>query len=121
MDSSQLGTLGFHTVGLGVAGWANSPFGCGECFTGVAEKDLEAPGFVIYPCVPLSSQMLWAQSGNCRRLLWPDPLWGLAGTGPLLVMLSQDLFGWGLPGEQSVAARLLPLLMFLEALSQRAR
>lgn len=34
---------------------------------------------------------------------------GLAGTGPLLVMLSQDLFGWGLPGEQSVAARLLPL------------
>lgn len=37
-------------------------------------------------------------------------LWGgLAGTGPLLVMLSQDLFGWGLPGEQSVAALLLPL------------
>lgn len=47
MDSSQLGTLGFLTMGLGVAGWANSPFGCGECFTGVAEKDLEAPGFVI--------------------------------------------------------------------------
>lgn len=65
--------------------------------------------------------MLWAQSGNCRRLLWPDPLWGLAGTGPLLVLLSQDLFGWGLPGEQSVAAWVLPLLMFLEALSQRAR
>lgn len=47
MNSSQLGTLGFLTMGLGVAGWVKSPFGCGESFTGVAEKDLEAPGFVI--------------------------------------------------------------------------
>lgn len=36
-------------------------------------------------------------------------------------MLSQDLFGWGLSGEQSVAALLLPFADASEALSQRAR
>lgn len=37
---------------------------------------------------------------------------------PLLVMLSQDLCGWGLPGEQSVAALMLPLADASEALIQ---
>lgn len=35
-------------------------------------------------------------------------------------MLSQDLSGWGLPSEPSVTTLLLPLLVFPEALSQRA-
>lgn len=71
--------------------------------------------------LPPPSQTEWAGGGNCSRLCGLIHCGGLAGTGPLLVTLSQDLLGRGLPGEQSVAVLLPPLLMLLEARSQRAR
>lgn len=106
--------------GTGGAGWASGPFGSGilpewqkKRFGSSWHCDLNR-----VPCRPrCCGHRVVTAAGSCGLILRR----GLAGTGPLLGMLSQDLFGWGLPGEQIVAALLRPLLMFPEALSQRAR
>lgn len=119
MNSSQLGILGFLTMGLGVAGWVKSPFGCGESFYWSSRKRFGSSWLCDLNYIPLPSQMLWAQSGDCRRLLWPDPLGpdrDRPTTGFLRICsagVCQVSRVW-LPGCR-------PLLMFLEALSQRAR